>query len=178
MVYLFLIDGFEEIEAFTTVDILRRADISVTTVGVFGNELCGAHNIIAKADKTFEEIDFSDSEALILPGGMGSLNFLKHDELCRTLFEHAEAGTIVAAICAAPSVLGDLGILNGYRATCYPGFEDRLMGAEWGSEPVCVDQNRVTARGPGVSDRFAFQLVSMLKKDANIGGMRETMQYE
>lgn len=178
MVYVFLIDNFEEIEALTTVDVLRRAGISVTTVGVFGKELRGAHDIIVKADKTFEEVDFSDAEALVLPGGMGSLDFLKHDGLCEVLSKHADAGTMIAAICAAPSVLGDLELLKGYRATCYPGFQNRLLGAIIVDEAVCVDRNRVTARGPGVSDRFAFQLVLMLKGNAVVDELRRAMQYE
>ncbi len=178
MVYVFLIDNFEEIEALSTVDILRRADIPVTTVGVFGKELCGAHQISVKADKLFEEVNFSDADALILPGGMGSLNFLKHPALCSLLLAHAEQGKLIAAICAAPSVLGELRILNGCSATCYPGFEERLVGAQYTGEAVCVDQNRVTARGPGVSDKFAFQLVSLLKGKEKVEDLRKAMQYE
>ena len=178
MVYLFLIDNFEEIEALSTVDILRRAEIPVTTVGVFGTELKGAHGISVKADKLFEESDFSDAEALILPGGMGSLDFLKHAALCELLCSHAAHGKVVAAICAAPSVLGELGILRGYRATCYPGFEERLRGATYMEESVCQDRNCVTARGPGVSDKFAFSLVSMLKDNQLVDELRTAMQYE
>ena len=178
MVYLFLIDNFEEIEALSTVDILRRAEIAVTTVGIFGNELKGAHGISVKADKLFEETDFSDAEALILPGGMGSLDFLNHTALCDLLSVHAKQKKLIAAICAAPSVLGELGLLRGYRATCYPGFEERLLGATYTGESVCVDRNCVTARGPGVSDQFAFQLVSLLKNQQVVESLRKAMQYE
>ena len=178
MVYVFLIDNFEEIEALATVDILRRAEIPVTTVGIFGDTLCGSHNISVKADKVFSECSFSDAEALILPGGMGSLNFLKHDGLCTLLKQKSEEGTLLAAICAAPSVLGDLGLLNGYSATCYPGFEDHLKGAAVSEQRVCTDGKRITARGPGLSDRFAFALIETLRPSFDLNGLRESMQYE
>lgn len=178
MVYVFLIDDFEEIEALLTVDVLRRAGLSVKTVGIFGKELKGAHDIFVKADSLFEETDFSDAEALVLPGGMGSLNFLKHDALCKLLISHSLKGKTVAAICAAPSVLGELGILDGYNATCYPGFEKHLIGAHYTKEPVCIDRNCVTARGPGVSDKFAFRLVSILKDSTTVDELQRAMQYE
>ncbi len=178
MVYLFLIDNFEEIEALTTVDILRRAGIPVTTVGVFGDMLCGAHDITVKADKLFSDCSFSDAEALILPGGMGSLNFLKHEGLCALLKAKAEEGILLAAICAAPSVLGELGLINGYAATCYPGFEEHLKGASLSEKRVCADNDRITARGPGLSDQFAFSLIETLRPSFDLKGLKVSMQYE
>lgn len=178
MVYLFLINDFEEIEALATVDILRRAGVPVKTVGIFGTELCGAHQITVRADQSFEETDFSDAEACILPGGMGSLNCLKHPALCALLRQKAEEGTLLAAICAAPSVLGELGLLQGYHATCYPGFEERLLGATPVSDAVCVDRDRITARGPGVSSAFAFTLAKRLNPALDVQTLRAAMQYE
>ena len=178
MVYVFLTDNFEEIEAFATVDILRRAEISVTTVGVFNDTACGAHGISVKADKEFTDCAFDDAEALVLPGGMGSLDFLKHEGLCDLLKEKDRKGILLAAICAAPSVLGELGLLKGYTATCYPGFEDRLKGATLSKERVCTDGKRITARGPGASDLFAFSLIKALRPAYNVDDLKASMQYE
>ena len=125
MNYIFLDNGFEEIEAITTIDLLRRAGIALTTVSVTGQELVmGAHNIAVKADILFADADFSDAEMLILPGGATKLH--ECQALCDLLVAHNQQDKLIAAICAAPSVLGRLGILQGKQATCYPGFEEYL----------------------------------------------------
>ena len=160
-VALFLANGFEEIEALGTIDILRRAEIEVTTVSISEQkEVTGAHNIGVLADKLFGEIDFSQFDVLVLPGGMpGAKNLNEHEELKKQVTHFAENGKQVAAICAAPMVLGGLNLLKGKKATAYPGFEDKLIGAEITGEKTVVDGNIITGKGPGLVFDFALQLV-------------------
>ena len=157
MNYIFLDNGFEEIEAITTIDLLRRANIALTTVSVTGVEsVLGAHNISVKADKLFAEADFADAEMLILPGGATKLHECK--PLCDLLVAHNASEKLIAAICAAPSVLGRLGILQGKQATCYPGFEEYL-GESYIDGLVVESKNIITAKGPGLSSDFAFCII-------------------
>ncbi len=157
MNYIFLDNGFEEIEAITTIDLLRRANIELTTVSVSGNELVmGAHNISVKADKLFDQLNFADAEMLILPGGATKLH--ECQPLCELLIEHNNQDKLIAAICAAPSVLGRLGILHGKQATCYPGFEEYL-GESYVDGLVVESKNIITAKGPGLSSDFAFCII-------------------
>lgn len=160
MNYLFLDNGFEEIEAITTADLLRRANIPLTTVSVTGKPMVlGAHNIAVEADGLIEDIDFSDAETLILPGGATKLGDCH--VLCDLLKQHNAEGKLIAAICAAPSVLGKLGILEGKQATCYPGFEQHL-GESFIGGLVVESKNIITAKGPGLSADFAFCLIEKL----------------
>jgi 4-methyl-5(b-hydroxyethyl)-thiazole monophosphate biosynthesis len=160
MNYIFLDNGFEEIEAITTIDILRRANIELTTISVTGQELVlGAHNIPVKADRLFADQDFSDAKMLILPGG--ATNLIERQPLCELLVKHNNEAKLIAAICAAPSVLGRLGILQGKQATCYPGFEQYLGESHVGGLVVESD-NIITAKGPGLSSDFAFCIVEKL----------------
>ena len=160
MNYIFLDNGFEEIEAITTIDLLRRANIALTTVSVTGAEtVLGAHDIAVKADKFFADVDFADAEMLILPGGATKLHECK--PLCDLLLAHNNEDKLIAAICAAPSVLGRLGILQGKQATCYPGFEEYL-GESYIDGLVVESKNIVTAKGPGLSSDFAFCLIEKL----------------
>ncbi len=163
-VALFLASGFEEIEALGTVDILRRAQIPVETVSITDDKkVTGAHGVPVLADKTFAELDFSAIEVLVLPGGMpGAKNLNEHEALKRKIQEHAEKGRVVAAICAAPMVLGGLGLLDGKKATCYPGFEPELIGAKVTGDNVSVDKNIVTGKGPGLVFEFALELVETI----------------
>ena len=130
-VSVFFADGCEEIEALTVVDVLRRAGVHTDMVSVTGNlEVTGAHQIVITTDVRFEEMDFADTEMLVLPGGMpGTLHLQEHEGLCTLLQAYDKEKKQIAAICAAPSVLGGLGILNGRKACCYPGFEEKLTGA-------------------------------------------------
>ena len=130
-VYLFLADGFEEIEAITPIDIFRRAGIEVTTISISEEKMVlGAHNIPIVTDKLFTEVDFNDNDLLYLPGGMpGTRNLQAHEGLKNLLIKQAGENKKIAAICAAPSILGGLGLLEGKEAICYPGFEDQLEGA-------------------------------------------------
>ena len=164
MVYEFLADGFEEIEALATVDILRRADIEVKTVSVTGKkEVAGAHGITVLADILFEEMD-EKANLLILPGGMpGTLNLQAHTPLCDMLVKAAADKTYIAAICAAPSVFGGLGLLKGRNAICYPGFEGELRDAVISEKAgVVTDGNITTAKGMGVAFEFGIELVRAL----------------
>ena len=160
MNYIFLDNGFEEIEAITTIDLLRRANIALTTVSVTGVEsVLGAHNIAVKADKLFQNVDFADAEMLILPGG--ATNLYECKPLCDLLLQHNEQEKLIAAICAAPAVLGQLGILHGKQATCYPGFEHYLGESHVGGL-VVESKNIITAKGPGLSSDFAFCIIDKL----------------
>jgi 4-methyl-5(b-hydroxyethyl)-thiazole monophosphate biosynthesis len=164
MIYIFLADGFEEIEALTPVDLLRRAGAQVTAVSVDESPVVfGSHKIGVLADKALSSCDFSDAEMLILPGGMpGTRNLGECGKLCDLLKDKAKADTFVAAICAAPSVLGKLGILDGKEAICYPGFENALKGAKISEKRVVRDGNVITAAGMGVALEFGLELVAAL----------------
>lgn len=165
---VFLANGFEEMEATGTVDVLRRGGIDTKTVSITNErKVIGAHNMEYTADCVFTETDFSDADALILPGGMpGSSNLNDCEPLKELLIEHYKKEKIVAAICAAPLVLGGLGLLKGRRATCYPGFEPKLIGATVTGEAVEIDGNVITGRGPGLVFNFGLALVAVLKSDA------------
>ena len=155
---VFLANGFEEMEATGTVDILRRGGIDTKTVSITDDrKVIGAHNMEYTADATFTEIDLSDADALILPGGMpGASNLNNSEPVKEVLLQQYREGRIVAAICAAPMVLGGLGLLKGRKATCYPGFEPKLIGATVTGEAVEVDGNVVTGRGPGLVFNFGL----------------------
>lgn len=162
-VIVFLAEGFEEIEAISIIDSLRRAEISVTVASISNDNIVkGAHNIQIKADKLFNEINFSSYDLIALPGGMpGAKNLNEHEGLKEQLKMFAE-DKMIAAICAAPMVLGGLGLLKGKRATCYPGFEPELIEATVTHEPVTVDGNIITGKGPGFAIQFSLQLIEIL----------------
>jgi len=175
MNYLFLSTGFEEIEALTTVDLLRRANISLTTVSCEESKMVlGSHRINVEADKHYKDCDFSDAEMLILPGGSRRLG--EFDWLRKLLLQHNEEGKMIAAICAAPSVLGDLGILQGKQATCYPGFESYLGDAYVGGL-VVESKNIITAKGPGLSSDFAFCIIEHLAGSDVADAVYDAAQY-
>ncbi len=163
--YVFLADGFEEVEGLTVVDILRRSAEETKTVSVMGRKtITGSHGIELQADLLFDDIREEDEELLVLPGGMPGTNHLaEHEGLARLLKDQDAAGKKIAAICAAPTVLGGLGLLKGRTAVCYPGMEDQLTGAKIGTNPVEVSGNITTSRGVGTAIPFALSLVSQLK---------------
>ena len=162
MIYIFLADGFEEIEALAVVDVLRRAELDVKTVGVGAKQITGAHQISVMADLQESEVTTDDLELVVLPGGMpGTLN-LEKSPIVRACTEYCAKNSRVAAICAAPSILGHLGLLKGKKAVCFPGFEGELTGAEITDQPVCVDGNQITAKGPGAAVEFALKIVEEL----------------
>ncbi len=161
---VFLADGFEEIEGLTVVDILRRAGVEVTMTSIMGRkEIHGAHQITVLADMLYEEVDFEHLDGVVLPGGMpGTTNLGAHDGVRKQITAFAAEGKLVAAICAAPSVLGENGILKGKKAACYPGFEEKLLGAEVVLEEVAEDGNVITSRGMGTAIPFALALTAYL----------------
>jgi 4-methyl-5(b-hydroxyethyl)-thiazole monophosphate biosynthesis len=162
--FVFLAAGFEEVEATGTIDVLLRGEVETTVVSITDDYIVtGAHGITLVADKLFENTDFSGADALILPGGMpGSSNLDAFEPLKELLVKQYESGKIVAAICAAPLVLGGLGILKGRIATCYPGYEAYLTGAILTDEPVVTDGNVITGKGPGLVFDFGLTLVNEL----------------
>ncbi len=163
-VCVFLADGFEEIEGLTVVDLLRRAEIEVSTVSITGSKtIHGAHGIDVLADKLFEETNFEEQDMLVLPGGMpGTLNLGAHEGVKEELAKAFATGKFLAAICAAPSVLGKYGFLIGKKATSYPGFEAKLAGAECVLDAVVVDGNIITSRGMGTAIPFSLALIEQL----------------
>ncbi len=163
-VYVFTADGFEEIEGLTVVDLMRRAGAQVQMVSISdGLAVKGSHGIEIKADTFFDDVDFDQADLMVLPGGMpGTLHLGEHEGLTGLLQDFAAKGKRVAAICAAPSVLGGLGLLKGKRAVCYPGFEDKLTGAQVEMEEVVTDGCITTSRGLGTAIPFALELISLL----------------
>lgn len=163
-VSIFLAPGFEEVEALTPIDLLRRAGAQVTIVSI-GEEktVTGSHQIAIGADVLFDEMDFSEQDLFILPGGQPGTNNLKACSRLRALLEDADRkGKLLAAICAAPTVFGDMGLLKGKKATCYPGCEDGLTGAEYLTERVVTDKTITTSRGVGTAIPFALSLIEQL----------------
>ncbi len=167
-VYVFLADGFEEIEALAPVDLLRRAGVEVVTVSIMNREgVAGSHGIVTGADKVLDKKDraedYMDADLLILPGGKAGTDNLAACSKLAEIIKKAEAeGKLLAAICAAPSVYGRMGLLKGKKATCYPGFEGLLEGAEYTAAAVEEDGCFITARGMGVSLQFGLKLIERL----------------
>lgn len=178
-VCVFTADGFEEIEGLTVVDLLRRVGAEVLMVSVGeGLTVRGSHDIELKADVLFEEAEYGDADILVLPGGMpGTLNLRNHEKLCALLKEFAAKDKKIAAICAAPMILGELGILKGKRATCYPGFEEKLFGAEVCTERVVRDGNLTTSRGLGTAISFALELISQLYGEEKAEEIKKSVIY-
>ncbi len=177
MIYVFFAPGFEEIEALATVDVLRRAGLETRTIGVTAGKITGAHGITVCTDAVIAQVSEDDPEAVVLPGGMpGTLNLEKCPEVCRMTRRAYENGRIVAAICAAPSVLGHLGILQGRKATCYPGFEAELTGAEKVPQGVCWDGQIITANGAGNAIAFGLEIVRAFCGDSVADGIAAAMQ--
>lgn len=164
MVYLFLAEGFEECEALIPLDILRRANVEIKTIGVTGKTVCGSHNVPFVCDEEIENIEFSsDISAIILPGGMpGTLNLKANKKLENLILEANNSGLIIAAICAAPLILGNLGLLEDRNAVCYPGFEDELIGAQISEKSVTKDGNIITAKGVGAAFDFGFEILNAI----------------
>lgn len=161
MIYVYLANGFEETEAITPIDMLRRAEKKVITVGVGDNVVMSSHGIPVITDTVVQEAPLTDElEMIVLPGGMpGTLNLEKSEYVQQAIDFCMEKNLPVGAICAAPSILGHKGILRGRKAVCYQGFEAQLDGAEIGTGAVAVDGNIITARGAGVAMQFALALV-------------------
>ena len=176
MIYLLLVDGFEEMEALTPVDVLRRCGAELLTAGVNGKKTMGAHNISVECDILFDEIKKEDMEMLILPGGPGH-TALKTEKV-HELIRYADSrGIYIASICAAPSVVGELGLLEGRKATCFPGFEQELKGAEVLDLKVVTDGKYITAKGAGAAGEFAFCLAELMCGAEKAEKIKNAMQY-
>lgn len=179
MVYIFLADGFEEIEAIVPRDILKRGGVEVKTVGVTGGIVESAYALQIKPDTTIENVNVDDIEGIILPGGMPGTTNLKNSERVLDIIKHCfENKLLVGAICAAPSILGEMGVLEGKTACCYPGFEKYLKGANVSNESVTIDQNIITAKGPGTAMNFGFALLSYIKGKGVSDNAKSGMIYK
>ena len=180
-VYVFLADGFEEVEALIPVDVLRRGGVEVVTVSTTEFPLVeSAHGVSIEADIQFEQGDYSAADLLLLPGGMpGASNLYAHEGVCKAVRDQFAAGKKVAAICASPAVvLAPLGILDGKRATCYPGFEKALEGATYTGDLCTVDGNVTTGEGPAAAFPFAYELLSQLVNKQTSDQVAEGMRYK
>ena len=181
MVYVMLADGFEEIEAFLPIDLMRRAGVEVLTVSLTDTTTVrGSHNIVTEADVTIDKLKVTELPKLImLPGGMpGAQNLANSSALAALLCTCCEAGGLIAAICAAPFVLGRLGLLEGKQATCYPGYEEHLLGAKMTNKRIVRDGNIITAMGMGVSTEFGLLLVQLLTNLETAEHIRESIYFQ
>lgn len=177
MIYILLATGFEETEMIAPLDMLRRAEIPVQTVGISGKVVVGAHNIPVTADILPEDVDASQMDGVILPGGMPGTTNLQDSEFVLTLVKTCFAKRkLVAAICAAPMILGTLGLLDGKEATCFPGFEGYLKGATVVDAPAVVFDNVITGRGAGAALDFGAALVDFLTEPGKGTELLKTMQ--
>lgn len=177
MIYAFLAQGFEEIEAIAVIDVLRRAELDVVTVGVGDNLIRGSHGIIVAADTQDSMIELDDNVDLVfLPGGMpGTLNLEKSPYVQKALDYCVENDRYIAAICAAPSILGHRGDLKGKKACCYPGFEGQLEGAQVTEDTVTVDGKFITSRGPATAMALGLKLAEMLTSEAKSRSLGASM---
>lgn len=178
-VYVFLTEGFELVEALAVVDVLRRASIDTVTVSIMDKKtVMSAQKVEVIADTMFGDNNYDNADVLFLPGGPGTKGLEAHTGLVEVLKKHFAAGKQLAAICAAPSVLGHLGFLEGKKATCFPGFEGELRGAQFVPERVVCDGNIVTSRGMGTAVDLGLCLVGRLASDKISGMLARSIQYK
>ena len=182
-VYVFLADGFEDVEALIPIDVLRRGGVEVVTVSTTEFPLVeSAHCVNIEADLQFDQADYADADLLMLPGGMpGASNLFEHEGVCEAVKAQFEAGKKVAAICAAPAVvLAQIGVLNGKKATCYPGFEKALAeaGATYTADLVTVDGNITTGEGPAAAFPYAYELLAQLVDKQTSDQIAEGMRFK
>jgi 4-methyl-5(b-hydroxyethyl)-thiazole monophosphate biosynthesis len=178
-VYEFLANGFEEIEGLAPVDILRRGGVDIKTVSVTGSLFVEtSHGVTVKADLLFEDTDLSDADLLMLPGGMpGSTNLNNHEGVKQAIMKQYKSNKKVGAICAAPMVLGCMGILNGKRATCSPGFEKYLTGATYTHELFTIDGNIITGEGPAATLPYAYTILAGFVGEEKAHALKHGMQF-
>ena len=180
-VYEFLANGFEEIEGLAPVDILRRGGVDIKTVSITGSEWVEtSHGVMLKADLRFEDVkDFGDADMLLLPGGMpGSTHLNEHEGVRQALIAHHKAGKRIGAICAAPMVLASTGILNGKKATCYPGFEQYFASdTEYTGHLYEEDGNVITGEGPAATQPYAYKILSYFVGDEAVAELQKGMRY-
>lgn len=178
MIYVCLADGFEETEAITPIDLLRRAGAQVTVVGVTGKTVTGSHGIPVVTDREIGDIDVADVQLVVLPGGMPGTLGLENSPAVQKLIDAAvNKNALVGAICAAPSILGHKGLLMGRTAVCFPGFEKDLHGATIGEEETVRDGNIITSRGAGSAVSFGLKLVEALYGTDRALQLGKTIQW-
>lgn len=177
MIYVLLVEGFEEIEALTPIDILRRCQAEVLTVGVTGENVTGSHNITVKADILIDDVKRDEMSCLIIPGGPGYTN-IEASKKAMDLIAYANDNNILTcAICAAPSIIGKLGYLDGKKATCFPGFEKELKGAVISDEKAVFDGNFITGKGAGAASEFGFLIAEKTLSKEKSDEIKKSMQY-
>ncbi|MEG2339057.1 MAG: DJ-1/PfpI family protein [Clostridium sp.] len=178
-VYVFIAEGFEDIEAVTSIDVLRRAGAEVELVSIMDSlAVKGAWGITINCDSMFTDVNFDNGDMVVMPGGgVGYENLSKHTGVHLVLKKYNEENKWIGAICAAPMVLGEIGLLNGRRATCYPGCEEGLLGANYTAERVTVDGNIITGRGPLAAGDFTLGLVKVLFGEEKVSSLKEEMIY-
>ena len=179
-VFIHLANGFEEVEAITPVDVLRRAGCEVTTVSITGKrEVTSARGLAVLADRLFEDMDYSQADVILFPGGQpGSDNLTKHEGLKKLIAEFHRQGKMIAAICAAPMVLANAGILEGKRVTCFPGTESRLKGAICTGNAVEIDGNIITGKAAGAAMKFSLALTEQLFGKSKADDLKKIMYVE
>lgn len=178
MLYMFIADGFEEVEAIATLDVIRRAKIDIETVGVGSKNITGAHGVSVRCDIDTDEATFTGLDGVILPGGMpGTKNLLADDHVNKAIDFCYSQGKLVSAICAAPMILGVKGLLKGKEATCFPGFEGDLEGAIISEKYYVTDGNIITARGMGSAINFGLEIVKYFKDEVTADALKSTLQY-
>ncbi len=179
-VFIHLANGFEEVEAITPVDVLRRAGCEVTVVSVTGKrEATSARGLVVLADRLFEEADYSQADVILFPGGQpGSDNLTRHEGLKKIISEFHRQGKMIAAICAAPMVLANAGILQGKRVTCFPGTESKMKGAICTGNAVEVDGNIITGKAAGAAMKFSLLLTEQLIGKSKADELKKTMYVE
>ena len=177
MVYMLLTDGFEDIEAIEVLDILRRSGVSVKTVGVFGEKVTSSHGVTVFCDMISSGVKKEELDMLILPGGPGHTEYEKSAEVISLINHAADNKKYIASICAAPSVIGKMGLLDGKKFTCYPGFEEFCRGGIFTDKKVEADGLFVTGKGPGAAADFGFMLAEILTDKKTADSVKEQMQY-
>ena len=180
-VYVFLANGFEDVEALIPIDVLRRGNVEVITVSTTDTDIVeSAHGVGIRADVMFDDCDFADADLLMLPGGMpGASNLFAHEGVCKALLSQQEQEKKIAAICASPAVvLAQLGILDGKKATCYPGFEQMLTTADYTGELVTVDGNITTGEGPAAAFPYAYTILADLVDEQTASQIAEGMRFK
>lgn len=179
-VYEFIATGSEEVESLIPLDVMRRAGVDFLTVSITGSKTVRmSHGVKLEADLLFEDADLSDADLLMLPGGLpGADNLNAHEGVRKALLEQDRKGKLVAAICAAPQVLGSLGLLKGKKATCYPGFERFMEGASYTHELCTVDGNIITGEGPAATFPYAYTLLAILKGQPAADQIAQGMMFK
>lgn len=179
MIYMFLAEGFEEVEALAPLDIIRRAGLEIKTVGVGSKTVIGSHGIPVTADITVDEFSDAAPDMVILPGGMpGTKNLDANETVHKAIADAVKNGAYLCAICAAPMILGKLGLLVGKKATCFPGFEEYLAGAIVTGQKVAVDGRIITAKGMGAAVEFGLAIVAALKDETTANELAKAIMFK